>query len=74
MPKLRQHIEWYDVLWQGLCDEIDAFGRAVPEKMGSTIKMPDSAWVESHQLRTYEVGCDGIIGEKDLAKVPVSAV
>ena len=74
MRELRQHIKWDHLLWQSLCDQIDSFRRAVPEEMRSTIKMPDEIWVESHQLRTHEVRCNWIIGENDLAEVPMSSV
>jgi len=36
--------------------------------------MPNQAWVESHQLRTYEVRGNWIIGENDLAAAPMSSV
>ena len=42
--------------------------------MRSAIKMPNQAWVESHQLRTHEVRCNWIVGEHDLAEVPMSSV
>jgi hypothetical protein len=42
--------------------------------MRSVIKIPDRAGVESHQLRTYEVRCNSIIGENDLAEALLSSV
>jgi len=72
--EFRQHIERRDLPWQSLCDKIDASRRAVPEKMRCTIKMPNKAWVQSHQPRTREVCGDRIVGKNDLPKMPVSSV
>jgi hypothetical protein len=74
MRELRQHVEWNDLLRQVLCDQVNAPRRAVPEKMRSPIKVPDQAWVEPHQLRTHEVRRNRIVGENDLAEVPMHSV
>jgi hypothetical protein len=44
------------------------------DKTESTIKMPDQASVESHQLSAYEVRGNWIIGGNDLAEAPSSSV
>src|SRR4051794_17743656 len=58
--EFRHHIEWRDLPWQLLSDQFDASGRTVPEKMRCTIKIPNKAWVQSHQPRTREVCGDRV--------------
>ena len=73
VSELRQHIERLDSLRQSLCNEIDA-SRSIAEEARGSIKMPNKAWVEPHQSRTYEVRCDWIVGENDFAEVPMTSV
>jgi hypothetical protein len=67
--EFRHHIERRDLPWQLLSDQFDASGRSVPEKMGCTIKMPNKAWVQSHQPCTREICGDWIVCKNDLPEV-----
>ena len=71
--ELRQHIERDDFVRKSLCDEIDA-SRSVAEEPRGSIKMPNKAWIEPHQSRTYEVRRDWIVGENDFAEVSMGSV
>ena len=73
VSELRQHIERNELLRQSLCNEIDA-SRSIAEEARGPIEMPNKAWVEPHQPRTHEVGCDRIVGENDFAEVPRTSV
>ena len=74
MRELRQYIERNRLLWQSLRDKIDPSWRTVPEEVRRAIKMPNEAWIESHQSCTGEVRGDWIIGENDFAEMPMSSV
>ena len=73
VSELRQHIERNDLLRQSLCNEVDA-SRSIAEEARGSIKVPNKAWVEPHQSRTYEVRRDWIVGENDLAEVSMTSV
>jgi hypothetical protein len=46
--------------------------RAVPEKMGCAIKMPNTVGIRAHQTGTGEVRGHGIVGENDLPEMSVT--
>ena len=74
MRELRQYIERNDLVWQSLCNEIDASRRTVSEKACGAMKMPNEVWIESHQSRTREIRGDRVVGKDDFAEKPSSSM